>query len=120
MNAKLFEYTKLASYFLWEYTHYDNALKLWYCAQDMAACMKRAGIASHADIDAIKNKGMRDAAYVSFVRHIAYRIYIYSKNDDAVANWYNAEKLLTNYEWCAAMAGITAVSGRDGQADTEE
>jgi hypothetical protein len=113
MNTKLFEHTKLASYFLWEYTHYDNALKLWHCAQDMAGYMKRAGITSHTDIEAIKNKGTHDPAYVSFVRHIAFRIYIYTNNDDALANWYSAEKLLNNYEWCVAAAGIAAALDKE-------
>ena len=41
MEEALFNDTKLAAYHLWEYTHLDNTLQLWYCVEDIACFLKR-------------------------------------------------------------------------------
>ena len=109
MSDILFDNTKLASYFLWEYTKGENALSLWVCAEDIAHYLETTGIFSSGQIDYIKNKGIYSYEYIGFVRHIAYRIYIYTNNCDAEYNWFSAEKLLCNGEWCAAVTQIAKI-----------
>jgi len=109
MNDILFDNTKIASYFFWEYTQADNALALWVCAEDTANYMEVAGIFEPAQIDGIIKKGVYSVEYIAFVRHIAYRLYVYTGNDEADTNWFNAEKLIRNDEWCAAVTKIATV-----------
>ena len=103
MNEVLFENTKISSYFLWEYTYAENALGLWTCAEDIANYLEVAGIFTPRQIKDIIDKGIYSYEYIGFVRHIAFRIFIYTGHDDAETNWFRAEKLLNNSEWCAAI-----------------
>lgn len=95
--------TKLAAYFLWEYTGADDTLNLWYCAEDMACFLERQGILGGGRLEAILALGVRDPGYIQFVRHIAFRVYIYTGNSDALFNWLTAERLLGNGEWRQAV-----------------
>ena len=109
MNDSLFENTKLASYFFWEYTQSDNALALWVCAEDAANYLETAGITTARQIDEIVSKGVYSLDYIIFTRNIAYRIYVYTGNERAEANWYAAERLISDAEWRGAIARIAAI-----------
>lgn len=107
MKEKLFEDIKLAAYFLWEYSHSndndDNALKLWYCAEDLACFFQRSGIYTKYHIQSILDKGIYHLHYIEFVRNIAFRIFWFTGNDDRNSNWYVAEQVLQNEEWRKAI-----------------
>lgn len=108
MNTDLFECTKLSAYFLWEATNCENALTLWYCAEDIACYFERNDITDSASINIFKNRSKYDIAYINFVRNIAYRLFVYTNNTDAMSNWFAAERLLDNLEWCQATISISA------------
>jgi len=103
MKDKLFDDIKLTAYFLWECIYNsdngDTALKLWYCAEDLAFYFQKSAIYSEYSLENILNKGKYSKYYIDFVRNIAFRIYLFTGNDDSEANWYMAEKLLKNTEW---------------------
>jgi hypothetical protein len=109
MNNKLFAHTKLAAYFLWEYTGNDNTLKLWRCAEDIAEFLQSSGILSPDRVVSILRLGIYDLGYINFVRHIAYRIYIHTENEDSLANWFVAERLLSNAEWRQAVTDMANI-----------
>ena len=97
---------KLAAYHLWEYTHLDNTLRLWYCVEDIARFLKQSDILTIAQLDSILSQNVHDLGYIHFVRHIAYRIYIYTDNGDDLFNWLAAESLLGNREWKQSLIGM--------------
>ncbi|MDR1560115.1 MAG: hypothetical protein LBS84_10555 [Clostridiales bacterium] len=103
MDEMLFDNTKLAAYFLWENTLADNTLQLWYCSEDVACFLEQSDILTMDQLDFITGLDVCDIGYIQFVRHIAYRIYIYTGNDDALFNWFTAERLLGNGEWKQAL-----------------
>jgi hypothetical protein len=103
MNGGLYENTKVAAYFLWEQTQCESALDLWYCAEDIACYFDRKGIFTVSQVDDIKRLGVYNMDYVSFVRHLAFRIYIYTNRIDSETNWYAAERLLAVNEWIHAL-----------------
>ncbi len=109
MSGNLFEYTKIASYFLWESTGCEHALDLWYCAEDIACYFEQMGILSESRVAAIKQLGVYDAAYIHFMRHVAYRIYIYTNRPDPDVNWFAGEGLINNSEWVTALVGMASV-----------
>lgn len=102
MKERLFECINVSAYFLWEYTRNENALKLWYCAEDIAYYFKQNNITSVQKLNEIINNGKYDYSYINFVRNISYRIYSYTGDSKATDNWFVAEKLLKNLEWCCA------------------
>jgi hypothetical protein len=106
MNGDLFEKTKLAAYFLWEHTSCESALDLWYCAEDIACYFEQTGILSPSRVTSIKQLGVYDMAYIHFVRHVAFRIFVYTNHDDAEENWFAAERLLSISEWVNALVGM--------------
>ena len=103
MNETLLENTKLAAYFLWEYTQDDNTLRLWYCVEDIACFLEQSDILTVKQLESILALDVYDHGYIEFVRHIAFRIYAYTGNDDALFNWFTAERLLGNGEWRQAI-----------------
>jgi hypothetical protein len=109
VSEKLFECTKITAYFLWEYTGCSNALALWYCAEDLGAHFERKGYNQLADIIDILKEDVHNLRRIAFVRHIAFRIYVYTGNHDKLANWYTAEKLLHNSEWLEAVLAIASI-----------
>ncbi|MDR3239453.1 MAG: hypothetical protein LBT44_05140 [Clostridiales bacterium] len=113
MNEFLFESTKTAAYFLWETTKCDNTLTLWNCAEDIACFLEQSDILSPARITIILGTGVYDMGYISFVRHIAYRIYIYTGREDSLKNWFDAEALLNNIEWRQAITRMAYIYNRD-------
>jgi hypothetical protein len=113
LNQSLFENTKLAAYFLWERTSSDNTLSLWNCVEDIACCLEQNGLLAPEKIVDILNLGKYDLKYIQFVRHIAYRIYIYTNRDDKLANWYCAESLLDNGELRSAVCKMAAIYSQE-------
>jgi len=109
MNTQLFDSTKVTAYFLWEYTQCDNALGLWTCAEDIANYMEFAGIFSPEKIKEITDNGLFSFEYIGFLRHIAFRIHVYSRQEDAETNWFAAERLINNYEWCVSVTQIAQI-----------
>ena len=109
MNDSLFDNTKLAAYFLWEHSGCDNALNLWYCAEEMACFFEQEEILDEKRVSGILQAGVNSAEYVWFVRHVAYRVYIYTNRTDDLANWYMAERLLYIGEWVRAITGMASI-----------
>jgi len=109
MNDDLFENTKVAAYFLWEYTECPGALGLWYCAEDLAAYFERKNYHLPADVYSILRENVYDIRRVAFVRHIAYRIHVYTNNPNKLDNWFAAERLLNNGEWISSVCAIARV-----------
>ena len=112
MEEMLLENTKLASYFLWEYTRGDDTLQLWYCAEDIACFLEQSDIICAKRLESILTLDVYDLGYIQFVRHIAFRIYIYTGNDDALFNWFTAEHLLGNGEWRSAVLYMASTYNR--------
>jgi len=105
-NMELFNSTKLAAYFLWEATKCENALGLWHCAEEISSFLERSRIDSPAEIASILQRGKMDQGYIYFVRHIAFRIYLYTAREDALANWYDAERLVADANWQQAAVAL--------------
>jgi hypothetical protein len=115
---ELFDHTKLAAYYLWEYTGSENALNLWYCAEDIACFLDQSNVLESGLADGILKQGVYSEMYIWFVRHIAFRLYIYTNNPDDKHNWYTAEHLLNDAAWVeniTMMANILR-EGRGGMA----
>jgi len=98
MNEK-FESTRVAAYYIWDRTQCDDALALWYAVEDIATFFKKSNILNAAIIGGIKEIGKEKEAYRWFIRHIAYRIYIYTGNEYELENWFLAEYLVESEEW---------------------
>jgi len=109
MNEQLFEHTKVTAYFLWEYTQSDNALGLWTCAEDIANHLEVTDVFSPARIEEIAAKGTYSFEYIGFIRHIAFRIHVYTGQEHAETNWFAAEKLVGNREWCDSVTKIAKI-----------
>ena len=99
MDRDWFECTKMVAYYLWEHTGYENALSLWYAAEDIACFFEQTNILELGMVDSIIRLGLRSEGYIWFLRHISYRLYLHTGNTDELANWYLAECLLGNPAW---------------------
>ena len=108
MDNLLFNQTKQAAYCLWEHIGFVSALNCWYCAEDMAVFFAASGLTEPASVEAIRQINKEDPAYIRFVRHMAFRIYVYANRDDALANWFAAEHLLADGEWQRALTAMAA------------
>ena len=106
MNEHVMDRTKQAAYFLWEYTQHDNPLDHWYCAEDIACFFEEYEIFNQESIDQIIRGGRYDRSYIGFLRHIAFRIYIYTNQENPLVNWFAAERLIENLEWSGAICSI--------------
>ena len=106
MDTNIFANTKVAAYFLWEYTNNENAMSLWYCAEDFGYHLETHHILTIEDLQNILKKGHDDFEYIYLVRNLAFRIYIYTNQEDSLTNWFTAEHLLSNEEWCSAMVNL--------------
>ncbi len=109
MNKLLTEKTEVVAYFLWEETGNNNALHQWYCAEDIACFLEDCAIFTPDDIKRIMDRGPQDLGYIEFVRHIAFRIYVYTDDQGAATNWFAAERLLANREWCACATELASI-----------
>jgi hypothetical protein len=110
----LYENTKVAAYFLWEHTGCDNALHMWICAEDLACFFEQTDILDERRISGIARLSRLDPGYVQCVRHIAFRIYVYSNNQNEWDNWFAAERLLANAEWARALTGMANIYRKEG------
>ncbi len=106
MNNEVFEATKIAAYFLWEYTNHNNALKLWQCAENIAAYFKNEKLLDMKNVHKIIYLPVDDPAYINFVRNISFRIFVFTQNSDDKFNWFAAEKLILNSEWLLAIITV--------------
>jgi len=109
MNDLLFHNTKIAAYFLWEATGCENALGLWTCAEDIGSGLEDRDILSPEIINAIADKGLYSSEYIGLIRHIAYKIYVYTGQSDRESNWFIAEALARSYEWRASVTQIARI-----------
>lgn len=108
MNKDLYEKTKIVAYYLWECTGHENALSLWYCAEDLAHFFETREFFTVESI-MLHTGGCYDIRYIAFVRNIAFRIFVYTKNSDHLKNWYDAEALLGNKEWVDAVIQVAQI-----------
>ncbi len=109
MKETLIEKTKVAAYLLWEKTKHDNPLHHWYCSEDIACFFEKWNILDENSIVRIIQKGVYDLGYIEFIRHIAYRIYIYTNNNDDFFNWLCAENLIKNGEWRQSIISMALI-----------
>ncbi len=113
MNEALVESIKNAAYFQWEQTQFPLALSQWYCAEDIACFLEEMGILCEDDIISVLSNDKVDLGYVEFVRHIAFRFYVYSGENQQETNWYDAEKILHNSEWRKSITAVASIFRRD-------
>lgn len=112
MKDRLYASTKVASYFLWEYTKHSNALDLWYCAEDIGFYLEKEHILEPEALRQMRSRPKTDRDYIHLVRHIAFRVHIFTGNPDALANWFAAERLLANGEWIDSVISIAGIYSR--------
>jgi len=120
-NAEMIEKTKLAAFYLWEYSGYENTMALWYCAEDIASFFERCQMYTDESVLAITRLNHSEREYRSFIRHIAYRLHLYTGIQDDGFNWQVSERLVDNREWREAIvflaSGMNAL--RDGNAPVD-
>jgi hypothetical protein len=109
MTTNLFEATRVAAYFIWEYTQNDHAMSHWCCAEDFSLFLSCCGYTSAENFEAELGNGRYTPEYEYIVRHLAYRLYVYTNNGDELTNWYAAERLLENAEWRNSVLEIASV-----------
>lgn len=119
MKQNLFDNTKVAAYYLWEYTKHENALDLWHCAEDIAYYFEREDIISISRLKSILQGSRFFFPYIDFVRNIAYRMYVCTNIADPYRNWYMAEKLLDNQEWVKAVIEVARIYRKIREGDDE-
>lgn len=113
MSDMLFDNTKLAAYYLWERTGCENALNLWYCAEDMACYLEQYNILDDRRVESILRLGVNDPAYIQFLRHLSYRIYVYTGKADDWDNWFTTEQLLADSEWVRSLTEMASIYRRE-------
>ena len=119
----LFNSTKVAAYHLWEDTACEDALNLWYCAEDIACYLEQSDITNRDTVEGIRNLGFRSEGYVWFVQNIAFRLHTHTGNPDELANWYAAERLLASDGWLEniiAVAQLFKQRNRFGEVRSEK
>ena len=120
MKNILSESTKVASYLLWEKTRHNSALDLWYCCENIALYLEQNDIISIIKLEEIIKKNKSAYEYINFVSNISFRIYLVSRDRSSLENWYVAESLLNDYEWCRAIVNMAYVyrATREGKIET--
>jgi hypothetical protein len=104
----MIERTKLAAFYIFQYSGYENTLALWYCAEDIASFFERCQMYSDEDVQIVLRLNRNEREYRAFVRHIAYRLHLYLGIIDDLFNWQLAERLLENGEWRDAIIFLAA------------
>jgi hypothetical protein len=99
----MIERTKLAAYYLCEYSGNDNTLALWYCAEDIASLFERCQIYTEDGLQNVLRLHHSEREYKAFIRHVSFRLHLYLGIMDELYNWHLAERLLNNPEWRAAI-----------------
>ena len=102
------EHLKLAAFYLWQYTGYSNTQALWYCAEDIASFFERCQYTTEESVQKVMNLNRADRDYRAFIRHISYRLHLYTGIIDDSFNWQVTEKLLDNVEWRESIIALAA------------
>ena len=113
MGSGWFEYAKMTAYYLWEHTGCEDALDLWYAAEDIASFFEQANILDAKMVEGIVKLGPGSEGYIWFVRNIAFRLHVYAKNSDDLANWYLVEKLLNTPAWVQSIVAMAFMLSAD-------
>lgn len=113
MGKDWFECAKISAYHLWEHTGCDNALHLWYAAEDIAAFFEQSNILEVQMVDGIKKLGPTSEGYIWFVRNIAYRLHIYTNNVNELDNWFLVEGLLDSGTWVESIVEMATMLNMD-------
>ena len=103
---KLFDVTNQTAYHIWEASKSDNALNVWYCAEDIASWFEKNGLFTQQDIIDIRDKGSKSYEYTDLIRNIAFRIYIYTCNDNQLDNWFASELLINDEVWINSVTAM--------------
>ncbi len=117
MKEEFFNSIKVLSYFLWEYTKNENALKLWCCAEDIVCFLAQIGIKTKDDFMDIISMDKTSAEYKNFMRQISYKIYEYTNDSQEQKNWYISEKLTRNCECITACVTAASIIGSANKGD---
>jgi len=117
MKDELFNSIKVLSYFLWEYTKYDNALRLWCCAEDIVCFLSENDIITKENFIGIISLDKREDAYKNFIRNIAYKIFCYTNDNSTDRNWFVAERFVRNYECIEACITASRIFGSVNKRD---
>ena len=115
MENEWFERTKVVAYYLWECSDADDALSLWYAAEDIASFFEQSNILDVRMVDGIKQMGHGSEGYVWFVRHIAYRMYIHTNNPNDLDNWFLSERVLEISDWIENVIAMAEMLSRDSE-----
>lgn len=102
MNGELDERTKIAAFYISEYTGCGDSEAVWHCAEDIACFFERCGILTVESLYNVLLLNKNSREYRGFIRQLAYRLHTHTGthgSDDGAANWYAAEKLIENHEW---------------------
>jgi len=102
-NIEMIERTKMAAFYMFEYSGFEGTLALWYCVEDIASFFERCQIYTEEHVQKILCLNHNTREYRAFVRHISYRLHLYLGIIDDVYNWHLAERLLGNREWLDAI-----------------
>lgn len=113
MHKDWFECTKIAAYHLWEYVDCENALNLWYAAEDIACFFDSSNILSKKMVEDIRTLGSGSEGYVWFVRNISYRLHLYTENNCDLQNWFIAERLISDSSWVQSIVDMALLLGKD-------
>ncbi len=106
MEGTHFDATRICAYFLWEYTQFDSAMSHWFCVEDIACFFEERGIFDLVALDYYIDRNKHDVVYINFIRNLAYRIFVFTGNNDSFKNWMIAERLVNNMEWNESITGI--------------
>ena len=109
MSKDWFECAKVVTYYLWEHTGCENALNLWYAAEDIACFFEQANILDSGMIESIKGLGVGSEGYVWVIRNISYRLHVYTGNGHELTNWYLAEKLISTPAWTESLTAMASM-----------
>ncbi len=113
----MFENTKITAYYLWEYTKFDNALNLWHCAEDIAYYFEINDLLTFQQVLQITQSSKHETQYIDFIRNIAFRIHICTGCNNALHNWYIAERVIFNHECLVALLEVTNIYRRIRNGD---
>ena len=106
IHEKTVEQTKLAAYYIWQYSGYENTKSLWYCVEDAASFLEHHQILDEAELGRVLSLPHTNHEYVEFMRQMAYRLHIFTGIADEGFNWHIAEQLYNITEWRAAVLAV--------------
>ena len=113
----LFDATNKAAYHIWEASKNENALNIWYCAEDLASWFEKNGILSRQDVQNIRSQGNDSYEYTNLIRNIAFRVYIYTTNNNQLDNWFTAEVLVNGWTWVDSITDMAKYYSESKESD---